>query len=209
MLVWIWWLVAASAAAQVSSTPVGHESREDDLPSIAAAPDGGVWVAWLSFSGARDDIALRRWDGTSWSNIHWVPATSGDSWLPQVAMDAAGRVWVVWSQQEKGNWDICARRFDPRRQEWSAVERLSTDPLPDINPRVWSDGKGRAALVWQGFRGRNSNIFLRTLDGERWSERFASPRAPPTIGTRRWPWTAPARPGWLTTAIATATTMSS
>jgi hypothetical protein len=46
---------------------------------------------------------------------------------------------------------------------------LSADPLPDINPRVWSDGKGRVAVVWQGFRVPSSNIFLRTLDGERWS----------------------------------------
>ena len=34
---------------------------------------------------------------------------------------------------------------------------------------MWSDGKGRAALVWQGFRGHNSNIFLRTFDGEKWA----------------------------------------
>ena len=162
-------LAAVSAAAQVSSSPVGHQYREDDLPAIAAAPDGSLWVAWLSFDGKRDDVAIRRWDGKLWSNILWVPATSGDSWLPQVAVDGSNRVWVVWSQQEKGNWDICARRFDPRRQEWSALERLSTHPLPDINPRVWSDGKGRAALVWQGFRGGNSNIFLKTLEGERWS----------------------------------------
>jgi hypothetical protein len=167
-----WWLAllaAAVAAAQIPSAPIGHEYREDDLPAIAAAPDGSLWVAWLSFDGKRDDVAIRRYDGTRWSNIHWVPATSGDSWLPQAAVDAAGRVWVVWSQQEKGNWDICARRFDPNRQEWSALERLSTHPLPDINPRVWSDGKGRAALVWQGFRGQNSSVFLKTLEGDRWS----------------------------------------
>jgi hypothetical protein len=41
-----WWLalLAATAAAQIPSTPVGHEVREDDLPAIAAAPDGSLWV---------------------------------------------------------------------------------------------------------------------------------------------------------------------
>jgi hypothetical protein len=76
---------------------------------------------------------------------------------------------VIWSQQAQNNWDLYARRFDPARQEWGALERLTSDPLPDINPRLASDGQGRFALVWQGFRGRNSNIFLKTFDGERWS----------------------------------------
>src|SRR5438094_8754957 len=140
---------AAQSADSGAATMIGHEYRQDDLPSVAAAPDGSVWVAWLSFAGDRDDIAIRSYRDGQWSNIHWVPATSGDNWLPQIAVDRAGRVWVVWSQQAAGNWDICARRFDPARQEWGPLQRLSSDPLPDINPRVWSDGKGRAALVWQ------------------------------------------------------------
>jgi hypothetical protein len=146
-------LAAATTATQIPSTPVGHEYREDNLP----------------FAGNRDDVAIRRYDGARWSNIHWVPRNQRRQLVAAGGGDAAGRVWVVWSQQSGGNWDICARRFDPRLQEWSALERLSTHPVPDINPRVWSDGKGRAALVWQGFRGRNSNIFLRTLEGDRWS----------------------------------------
>ena len=100
-----------------------------------------------------------------WSNLHWVPNTSGDSWLPQIAVDAQNRAWVVWSQQVNSNWDIYARSFDPAKQEWGSLERLTTDPMPDINPRLASDGKGKFALVWQGFRGKNSNIFLKTFDG--------------------------------------------
>jgi len=154
---------------QLSATAVGHEYREDDLPNIAAAPDGSLWVAWLSFVGDRDDVAIRHYKDGKWQNLLWVPGTSGDSWLPQVGVDAANRVWVVWSQQVDGNWDLYARRFDPQKQEWGRLERLTSDPLPDVNPRLTSDGKGHLALVWQGFRGKNSNIFLKTFDGERWS----------------------------------------
>lgn len=158
------------SGGQITATAVGHEYRQDDLPNIAAAPDGSLWVAWLSFVGDRDDVAIRHYKDGKWQNLLWVPGTSGDSWLPQVAVDAANRVWVVWSQQLNGNWDLYARRFDPQRQEWGRLERLTSDPLPDINPRLASDGKGRFALVWQGFRGKHSNIFLKTFDGERWSE---------------------------------------
>ncbi|MBK5293429.1 MAG: hypothetical protein JJE04_17370 [Acidobacteriia bacterium] len=152
-----------------SARMVGHEFRQDDLPSIAAAPDGSVWIAWLSFVGDRDDVAIRQYSNGKWGNLQWVPNTSGDSWLPQIGVDASNRVWVVWSQMAGSNWDLYARRFDPGKQEWGSMERLTSDPMPDINPRLASDGKGRMALVWQGFRGKNSNIFLKNLEGDKWS----------------------------------------
>jgi hypothetical protein len=162
-------LSTAPSWAQITSTAVGHQFRQDDWPSIAAAPDGSLWIAWLSFVGDRDDVVIRHYSGGKWGNLQWVPGTSGDSFLPQVAVDASNRVWVVWSQQVNSNWDIYARRFDPAKQEWSALERLTKDPLPDINPRMASNGKGQFAVVWQGFRGKNSNIFLKTFDGSKWS----------------------------------------
>src|SRR5882672_3879028 len=145
---------AAPAAQEISvkgvtitSQAVGHQYRQDDWPSIAAAPDGSLWVAWLSFDGEHDDVAIRHYQNGKWGNIHWAPNTSGDSWLPQIAVDSGNRPWVVWSQQLNGNWDMYARRFDPARNEWSTLERLSTDPLPDINPRLAANSKGQFALV--------------------------------------------------------------
>src|SRR5262245_30491462 len=155
--------------AKIQSAAYGHETRQDDWPALAQAPDGSVWAAWLSFEGRRDDVAIRHYRDGKWQNMLWVPGTSGDSWMPQVAVDRENRVWVVWSQQARGNWDICARRFDPARQEWSKLGRLSTDPLPDIHPRLAADGKGRFAVVWQGFREKNSNILLAVFDGEKWT----------------------------------------
>jgi len=152
----------------ITSEAVGHQYRQDDWPALAAAPDGSVWVAWLSFDGVRDDVAIRHYQNGHWSNLHWVPNTSGDSWLPQIAVDAANRPWVVWSQQWRGNWDLYARRFDPVRQEWGPLERLTSAGPPDINPRLAADGRGRFALAWQAFRGKNSNIFLKLFDGQRW-----------------------------------------
>ncbi len=157
--------------SQIDSTPVGHEFRQDDWPAIAAASDGSLWIAWLSFVGDRDDVVIRHYSNGKWGSLQWVPGTSGDSFLPQVAVDVSNRVWVVWSQQVNNNWDIYGRRFDPATQGVGAqLERFTKDPLPDINPRMASNGKGQFAIVWQGFRsGRNSNIFLKTFDGEKWS----------------------------------------
>jgi hypothetical protein len=155
--------------AQSGATAIGHEYRQDDSPSIATAPDGSLWATWLSFDGARDDVAIRRNVQGKWENLQWVPGTSGDNWLPQIGVDASNRVWVVWSQQVNGNWDLYARSFDPAKQRWGALERLTSDPAPDINPRLAVDARHHFALVWQGFRGKNSNIFLKTFDGDKWS----------------------------------------
>ena len=100
----------APAWAQISSTAVGHQFRQDDWPAIAAAPDGSLWIAWLSFVGDRDDVAIRHYKDGKWGNLQWVPGTSGDSYLPQVAVDASNRMWAVWSQQANNNWDIYARQ---------------------------------------------------------------------------------------------------
>jgi hypothetical protein len=159
---------AAWTQTSISKQAIGHEYRQDDYPSLAAAPDGSLWAAWLSFDGKRDDVAIRRFQGGKWSNLHWVPNTSGDSFMPLVGVDPKNRVWVVWSQQLDANWDLYTRWFDPAAQEWGPLERLTSDPLPDINPRMAAGTNGRFALVWQGFRGKYSNIFLKTFDGERW-----------------------------------------
>lgn len=156
--------------SQLEAFMAGHEFRQDDQPSIAVAPDGSVWFAFLSFDGNKDDIGLRQYRDGVWWNLQWVPGTSGDSWSPKVAADDKSRVWVVWAQQYRGNWDIYARRYDPAEDQWSSLYQLSRDPLPDLHPYVWSDGQGRAAVVWQGFRAGKSNIFLSFLNGDEWSE---------------------------------------
>jgi len=44
---------------RIASLAIGHRYRQDDWASIAAAPDGSLWLAWLSFNGQRDDLAIR------------------------------------------------------------------------------------------------------------------------------------------------------
>ena len=114
-LVLVLFTLATPAFAQFSSVKsVGTELRSDDLPDIAGATDGSLWVVWMSHSDRRDEISLRQYREGIWSNVVMVPGGSGDVWLPQVAVDAENRPWVVWSARRNDNWDLFARRFDPR-----------------------------------------------------------------------------------------------
>ena len=134
---------------------------EDDLPSIAAAADGSLWLAFLAYADRRDEVAVRQWADGTWGNLRFVPNTSGDIWLPQAGMDAEGRLWVVWSQMLDGNWDLYARSFSPVAEAWGPMVRLTDSPQPDINPRLASDHGGNLAIAWQGFRNGRSNIFVK------------------------------------------------
>src|SRR5258708_37473040 len=92
-------LAAGAVGAQpITAIAVGHEFRQDDLPSVAACPDGSAWIAWLSFGGDRDDLAVRQFKDNKWGALQWVPGSSSDNWLPQIACDARSRISALWSQ---------------------------------------------------------------------------------------------------------------
>ncbi|MXY69255.1 MAG: hypothetical protein F4Y47_11980 [Acidobacteriia bacterium] len=160
----------ATAAGQINSVePVGTELRSDDLPDIAAADDGTLWLVWMSHDARRDEINLRQYRDGNWSNVLLIPSGDGDVWLPQVALDSQNRVWVVWSARRNGNWDLYARRYDPAAESWGDLARLTDHRLPDIYPSL-AARDGKLAVAWQGFRGSESDILLRTFSEGEWSE---------------------------------------
>ena len=146
-----------------------NDSRYDDYPSIAVGENNKAWVVWQSYSGRQDEIRIRKYD-QHWRTFSRVPGVSGDVWRPQVALDARQRPWVVWSQQVGGNFDIYARVLDEETNSWGEMVRLSSHPNPDIDHHLVSDSQGRLWLVWQGFHGDNSDIFLSHYDGTSWSK---------------------------------------
>ena len=140
----------------------------DDYPSIVAAADDTAWLVWQSYSGGKDEIRVRKFD-QSWRTFSRVPGATGDLWRPQAALDADQRLWVVWSQQRDGNFDLYARALDEKANKWGERIRLSTHPNPDIDHHLIADSRGWLWVVWQGFHGDNSDIFLRYFDGSTWS----------------------------------------
>ena len=143
--------------------------RDDDYPSIAVADENTAYAVWQSYSGQADEIRLSKFD-RGWRTFTRVPGTSGDVWRPQVALDNRARPWIVWAQQVDGNFDLYARALDEKENRWLPAVRLSTHPFPDVDHHFIADSAGRLWVVWQGFRGDNSDVFLRHTDGSSWSK---------------------------------------
>ncbi len=152
--------------------------REDDFPSIAAAPDGTIWSVWASYSGLYDEVRARCFRNGSWTTSFPIPSVTGDVWMPQVAVDGTGTPWFVWSQQvdyptrdpERVRWNLFAVSMEGTR--WGKVQRLTNGAGPDLNHRLKRDASGRLWLVWQGFVNGKSGIFLKYLDGGQWSQTY-------------------------------------
>ena len=158
----------ARVSGSSSAERLTDDTRYDDYPSVAVSASGVSWLVWQSYSGGRDEVRIRKLDG-SWRTFSPVPGTSGDVWRPQVALDTQDRPWIVWSQQSNGNFDLFARRLDEEANEWGDLVRLSSHPNPDIDHHLIADSRGWLWVVWQGFRSDNSDIFLRYFNGSAWS----------------------------------------
>src|SRR5262245_37250543 len=180
-------LDSAVAVERVPSfTQVTRDAGDDDFPACAAAPDGAVWCAYVTYQHGTpidrsavnqgkfdtlvtkangDQVRLLKFDGGQWSGAWSVSESGLDVWRPAVAVDALGGVHVIWSQNVKGNWDLHAARFDQRSGRAGAARRLTTEAGADINPVALTAGRN-VYVAWQGWRGSpggNFDIWLADL----------------------------------------------
>jgi len=149
---------------RVERMPVEEKLSEagtaDDEPSLAIAPDGQRWVAWVSYEGGGDVVKAH-----GAGRLHRITG-KGDHHAPAIAAGAQGRVHTAWSQNDKGVYQIYTSAFDGK--SWSAPERLTSSAGSNIWPRLVSDGGGKLALAWQGFRNNQSVILARLYEAGRW-----------------------------------------
>ncbi len=132
----------------------------EDYPALGEAPDGSLWLAFQTYERGGDQLWIRR--GLAGKP---EPLTSAGQDLFRPVL-AGG--WVIWAQYAGGDWDLYGRRYDGRR--WTAAERLTTNPGPDIFPAAAAGPGGRVYLAWQSFRNGQSDIYLRVWDGRRWGQ---------------------------------------
>lgn len=81
------------------------------LPSIAAGPNGSLYVAWADARTGADRVYLRRSTdgGQTWQPLVNVTSNAGDShvsaWLPVVAVAPSGRVDILYYQGHRDTGD--------------------------------------------------------------------------------------------------------
>ena len=150
---------------------LSEDTRSDDFPDIATNPEdrSEVWMVWASYDGYRDEVRLAKYDNAKsrWATWTQIPGVSGDVWKPRLAFAEQGRIWVVWSQQADGNFDLYARWYDG--STYGPLQRLTSAAQSDFDHDVYyRDGK--IHLVWQAYRGRQSDVFYMVYENGRWGQ---------------------------------------
>ncbi len=151
------------------------DPHQDDYPAFwVRYKTNKHYLAWVSYQKSKDRVLLSERDGPdgSWSEPVEVSG-AGDHFRVALASTHSDRLWVVYACQRKGNWDLYGRQYkidDGTAKPEGDEARLTDAPGPDFWHRMTTDSKGRAWLVWQGFRDGQSDIFARCCDDKGWHD---------------------------------------
>ena len=114
------WEEAGSGSA--TGGGISDNDGTSSAPSVAAAPDGALYVAWHDDSDVdeEDEIYVQRWDGNSWEEMGEGSAAGGGisdndgvSREPSLAIGLDGNPIVAWHDNSPGerNYEIYVRRW--------------------------------------------------------------------------------------------------
>ena len=142
-------------------TKVSTSQYSDCYPAVVSG-GGSVWVAWMTGATARLDIAARRFDGESWSQVYVIDQDEYWDVQPSLALDASGSPWLAWA-----SFDDVSYGYDIRLATGPTFSALSTvvdGTGYDVDPKLaWASG--RMWLTWQTWRRGEGDIMVKALDG--------------------------------------------
>jgi hypothetical protein len=90
---------AQSLAGCEAAVPLDNANEWAGLPSLAVAPNGDVWVAWVAITLPSRDLVLRvarRPAGGAWTAPVTVGTAVASTNTPPLAVDGQNRVSVAW-----------------------------------------------------------------------------------------------------------------
>ncbi len=115
-------------------------------PTLAAAPNGGVWCVWSSRFDGQWRLAARLHD-KGWEEAIAVPTAEDFAFHAASVSDTSGGLWVAYSAWNGGQSPtVRCRRFGDTN--WSPEIVLSDPPAPQMWPRLAAGADG---TVWLAF----------------------------------------------------------
>src|SRR5437868_2484442 len=179
--------IIAAQQAEMAPEQLAAEGSEVDEPALTAMSDGTIAAAWVSNRERVGRLLLRTRANNAWSAPEDATVRLGDIFRCAVA-GTAQDLWIFWSERQNDRWQIWGR--EKRGAAWQQPARLSSEGSNTFL-RAASSADGQVFLVWQSFRGGQSDIYLRAFSAG-WSEEMRVSESPandwePAVaaGTRR------------------------
>jgi hypothetical protein len=162
-------------AGSASGGGVSDDDVHSYSPSLAAAPDGGLTLAWTDHGTF--SIFVRRWNGSEWGTISNASNTPLIAEHPSVATAPGNTPYLAWAEEEPDAWDL---EIYVRRWNGSSWEEVGTGsasgggisgntgqscwPSTAIGP---DDGP---YIAWSDDSSGHEEIYVRRWNGSSWEE---------------------------------------
>lgn len=126
-------------------------------PSIAASPDGIVWVAWQEDGGESYDVRLARVGEDAVDTVLVVADGPANDRHPDLVIAPDGLLWVAWSTVRSEHTEVALRRLESFG--WGAPLFVTAAPhSSSLYPSIATDDSGRVWIAyyhwnrsWSGF----------------------------------------------------------
>jgi len=144
-------------------------------PWIAVDSSFRIHIVWSAYVPGGSEVFYKRSlnGGLSWSPLHRLTWSSGNSFSPIVGVDGANGVHVVWYDDSAGNFEIYYKKSTDGGANWSIPKRLTWNPVSSIWPRISLDSGTGVHIVWedgnQGDWNAHEILYKRSMDsGTTW-----------------------------------------
>ena len=148
-------LYDASANMRVSTFRVNQTVLGAQVsPKIAMTPEGGFFVAWMSYSSAGGAVFARKFSatGAALTNEIQVTPVRRNQALMSVASDPAGNVIFSGWRVESGNSDVWLRRYNASGAPLSGEVIVNTYTVnAQTGGSVATDRQGNSVAIWQSY----------------------------------------------------------
>ncbi|MCL4401123.1 MAG: DUF3604 domain-containing protein, partial [Acidobacteria bacterium] len=145
---------------------ISPETKEQhDYPSRAVTKAGVVWTAWQAYEDRGDNVYVRQ------AGAAPVKLTTGkgDVYRTAIAEDPDGRMHAVWSERKDLDWNLYERVYDGN--SWGARRQITNGNSPNMfHKLVPASAAGPLRLIWVGYEGGLSYLYVSSLDGGKWSQ---------------------------------------
>lgn len=174
-----WTEMGAGSAVSGGISQSGGVSR---TPSVAVAGADRVVVAWQDDSSGDNEIYVRAWNGSSWTEVGTGSASGGGisdnggaSQSPSVALGPGQTITVAWTDLSSGAEEIYVRRWDGSAWlpvgESSAMDGgISDSSGKAFGPSLALNPEGLPIVAWVDDRSGTAQIYVRRWNGSFWLE---------------------------------------
>jgi hypothetical protein len=162
---------------------VSNTAGESTAPSIAAAPDGTVYLAWSDKVDSNREIYVRRWNGNSWEEVGSGSASGGGvsnttthSYDPSLAVAPNGIPYVAWHEDPGfAGGDIYVRRWNGSSWEEVGPGSASGGGINQNDSRARHPSlaiglDGTPYVAWDDTGDGITGIYIRRWNGSNWVE---------------------------------------